>query len=78
MNILELLRGEAEKLEQQLNSINGAIKALGGGKARGNGILLQRAGSAFPWRLRRGGARSRLQSNVNYVQGLGCWSKHAI
>lgn len=31
MDILGALRGEAERLEQQLNSINGAIKALGGG-----------------------------------------------
>lgn len=30
MDILEALRGEAERLEQQLNSIKGAIKALGG------------------------------------------------
>lgn len=38
MDILEALRGEAEKLEQQLNSIKGAIKALGGGSPNsGNG-----------------------------------------
>lgn len=37
-DILEVLRGEAEKLEQQLNSIKGAIKALGGGSPNtGNG-----------------------------------------
>lgn len=38
MNILEALRGEVDKLEQQLNSINGAIAVLGGGNPNaGNG-----------------------------------------
>lgn len=47
MDILEALRGEAEKLEQQLNSINGAIKALGGGSANtGNGRKKKRFSAA--------------------------------
>jgi hypothetical protein len=48
MDILSALKGEASKLQQQLDGLNSAIKALGGGNSvgRGNGRKRKRHFSA--------------------------------
>ena len=47
MNILSALKSEASKLQQQLDGLNSAIKALGGNSlSRGNGRRRKRHVSA--------------------------------
>ena len=61
MNILDALRGEKEKLEQQLNAINGAIAVLGGGRSQNTGNGRKHRNG---WRRRKSSAAARKRMSL--------------